>query len=411
MKIDRRGLIGGGAAVLAAMPRASLSLTPQQRLFLSSNKNGFWNFKGSNLSRWQTALAAKNAGTGNARIMTFTDSTGIGTGAGSGGSFLLNGAKPFSWPWLVAKNFNSGVVGNASMCGDNGLFNGASETLPNFDPRISFTGGWSDNNAASTLGGSFLKAVTTTGVFNFAPTNSIDTIVVGRPLNTGLASATVSVDGGASLGTINENASFAFGESTFTCSPGVHTINLNYTGSGATFFLTYILAYLSSVKEVSVLNAGWFGATSNDLSATFANSPWEPGTAIGLTNQNLTIMENGIVNDMNSNGAISLATSLANNTALVNTALVPGDVILMSGPPSQPGGSNNRASYATQASYVHQMKALAYSKNVPMIDIWTLFGGVYQPSLMFDDVHPNAAGYTAISNYVIKALAPGFTAN
>lgn len=57
------------------------------------------------------------------------------------------------------------------------------------------------------------------------------------------------------------------------------------------------------------------------------------------------------------------------------------------------------------------MKTLAYSNNIPFIDVWNgVFGGTYQAALMFDDKHCNTAGYTAIANFILPALAAGFKA-
>ena len=58
------------------------------------------------------------------------------------------------------------------------------------------------------------------------------------------------------------------------------------------------------------------------------------------------------------------------------------DVILMSGAPSEAGVY---ASYATQASYVENMKSLAYAADVPFVDVWGLFG-TWNASAMYDSL-------------------------
>jgi lysophospholipase L1-like esterase len=75
-------------------------------------------------------------------------------------------------------------------------------------------------------------------------------------------------------------------------------------------------------------------------------------------------------------------------------------VILMSGVPSKTGVF---ASYATQTAYVTNMRSLAYAADVPLIDIWALFGGTWKSSAMADSLHPNGLGYELIAGYARAA--------
>ena len=112
------------------------------------------------------------------------------------------------------------------------------------------------------------------------------------------------------------------------------------------------------------------------------------------------IFEAGIINDWD--GRVPLATVTANMTAVIDRLKsVNCDVILMSGAPSQAGVF---ASYATQASYVANMKSLAYAVDVPFIDIWGLFGGTWKSSAMNDALHPNQFGYELIAGYAKAAV-------
>jgi lysophospholipase L1-like esterase len=77
------------------------------------------------------------------------------------------------------------------------------------------------------------------------------------------------------------------------------------------------------------------------------------------------------------------------------------DVILMSGVPSKP---DYLPSYAAQEAYVTNMKKLAYTADVPFIDVWTLFGGRWNKPAMFDWLHPNQTGYELIAGYVKAAV-------
>jgi VCBS repeat-containing protein len=53
--------------------------------------------------------------------------------------------------------------------------------------------------------------------------------------------------------------------------------------------------------------------------------------------------------------------------------------------------------------------ALIASANTPgvwCLDTWQAYGNTYQPSLMADGLHPNAAGYTVQANWMLEQLAP-----
>jgi lysophospholipase L1-like esterase len=117
--------------------------------------------------------------------------------------------------------------------------------------------------------------------------------------------------------------------------------------------------------------------------------------AVAAISPNLVIFEAGIINDWDDRIALS---TVASNMMTVISALksVNCDVILMSGVPSQAG---DYPSYATQATYVANMKSLAYLANVPFIDIWGLFGGTWNSSAMCDPLHPNQIGYGLIAGY------------
>jgi lysophospholipase L1-like esterase len=59
------------------------------------------------------------------------------------------------------------------------------------------------------------------------------------------------------------------------------------------------------------------------------------------------------------------------------------------------------------------MRAMAITKNIPFIDVFSLWGGTYASPLANgwmsgDGVHPNTTGYAQIASYVNRALATGF---
>ena len=50
--------------------------------------------------------------------------------------------------------------------------------------------------------------------------------------------------------------------------------------------------------------------------------------------------------------------------------------------------------------------ASSVTPGVWCLDTWQAYGNTYQPSLMADGLHPNAAGYTVQANWMLKQLAP-----
>jgi lysophospholipase L1-like esterase len=355
---------------------------------------GFYNFTGQNLAHWVTARAAQMTGTANAKIVGYGDSTVTGYGAGTGTNGLV-GAKPSGWPNQLAALIASSSV--SSAIGD-GKIQGVTEAQ--YDPRYVLGSGWAPLVGLDILGGEFLTNTTANAVLSFTPTNQVDTFVIGYARSSNSGNIDINVDGAATttIGGVGSNAQL-FG--TVTVALGTHTLNL-VTKTGQSY-INSIYAYNSAAKEVSVLNAGFGGATSATLASTAA--PWGPLLVLQASQiiPDLVVGENGLVNDWNGQ---TLSASQTNNQAIITALKASGvSLILMSGPPSNPGVY---ASYAQQKQYVDQMKALAYSNNVPFINVWELMGGVWDTTKMSDNAYPNAATYGIIAGWVNQALSQGF---
>jgi lysophospholipase L1-like esterase len=156
--------------------------------------------------------------------------------------------------------------------------------------------------------------------------------------------------------------------------------------------------YNSAIKEVSVYNLG--GCRWGSADFVVNDHPWNTLPAVAAISPSLAIFEAGIINDWDDR--IPLSTVKSNMLTVINALKsVNCDVILMSGAPSKAGVF---ASYDTQAAYVENMKSLAYAANVPFIDVWGLLGGTWNPTAMFDSLHPNRIGYGLIAGYA-KAAA------
>lgn len=357
---------------------------------------GYSNFTGSNLSQFQAAQAAKNAGTRNSVILPYGDSTVAGVGAGTG-TYGVTHAKVGSWPKLLAGLMSGGSASN--VFGDNYVSLDAGETVYTFDPSV--TGNWTVGTAQTI--GFYLNTTVINNTLSWTPSNQVNTLEIGWLTYPGTGTMTIKDEANNVLATLNENAAAALQKTIVSLALGTHTFTATYTTGGSNVNLGYFRAYNSASKETSVLTAGCAGKNSTQLAAT--TSVWSPINVLKFLAPDLTLIEGGVVNDWLQ--SIALATSLSNLQAQVTAAKLSGSAILVSPPVS----ASTSSPYATQAQYVAQMKSLAYSNNIPFIDVWNgVFGGTYQAALMFDDKHCNTAGYTAIASYIKPALAAGFLA-
>ena len=370
-----------------------------QRLLLSGGGKlfpaQFHNFTGSNLSSWATALAAQKAGTQNAKIFNAIDSTTAGEGGTSNGE--LSNAKSGSYPTQLANLLKNGS--SSSQFGDSGVTQ-FGNSITNFNYQIALGTGWATLPTPGTAGGRFFSSSSNgSGALAFTPLNQVDTVDIYWARGNG--TFIVNVDGGSTLATINTAGSNGIAKSTVTFTLGTHTINIIQSGTTAVY-IGGIDAYNSTLKEISVLNAGWCGSHVVDWAS--GDPAYGPMSALSVVAPNLTLVMAGI-NDWNSGTSLSTFSSLLGT--IINTAKSSGSVILISGVPSQAAG---HASYATQATYVAAMSTLAYSSNIPFIDMWNLFaGGTWEAAnsagLMYDSLHPNGTGYGVIAKYINLAIS------
>lgn len=399
MMMRRREFITGAAALAAyaQLPSAARAL-PQGRSATMADEDrlpvGFHNFTGANLANWRAALAAQQRGTSNAIIGCLGDSTVAGQGASS--NELASNAKSLSWPTQLAKLMPNGSW--SSVWGDNNVSANAGD-LHSFDARLNRSG-WSINyiEASGTLCGGFFHGQPTTSTHSFTPTNAIDTIEIWYAQSPDNGYFSIDVDGGPPLATVNCEGPNAFMKATARCAPGLHTINLQQTTNNENeIYLTGLRAYNSAIKEVSVYNLG--GCRWDSADFVVKTYPWSTLPAVTAITPNLVIFQAGVVNDWDDR--TPLATVTANMTQVIDALKsVNCDVILMSGPPSEAGVY---ASYETQEAYVANMKSLAYTANLPFIDVWALFGGRWKASAMSDSLHPNQVGYELIAGYARTA--------
>ena len=357
--------------------------------------SGWFNVNSTSLQKWRKAMANVRSGASRAKIVVVGDSTSAGSGAGTGGTLNQNGAFANGWVADFATLLNKYVATVfQSFWGDQAVSVG----YGTYDTRVTLGANWSQNTSG--LGGNMFKY--TTGAVNnltFTPTAAFDTIVVWYMKISGDGTATINVDGGASLGTINfSNSSSILTSSTFTVAAGTHTINI-VPNNDATFFVVGVQTYVAGTKAVDVFQTAVNGATA----ATFVGgaSPWQSPLALEALAPDLTVIDLTI-ND--SNNGTSLATYISNMQTLITDAKLSGDVLLVVGPPS----NTTQATNGTLDQFIAALRGLAISNNVPLLDLktrWTSYAAANPVFPYFDSKHPEVSGYWDIGLAISEMLS------
>jgi lysophospholipase L1-like esterase len=161
------------------------------------------------------------------------------------------------------------------------------------------------------------------------------------------------------------------------------------------------IIYNSAVKQIHVINAGWGGATSNDLVA--ATNNWGTVGSIAFWTPDLVIINIGI-NDLNQATPTAQATFNANVQQIINAAkAVNADVILMV--PTPIGTANGLANQATFQTYIHALATTNSLNVIDMLATWGSFATANANGWMNTDlIHPKAIGYAQVANTVFGAI-------
>ncbi len=349
------------------------------------------------LRHWNAAVAKVRAGVQLGKAALIGDSTTTGTGAGSGGAGLT-GARAKSYPTVLATLLQAYQVPAQA----NSFFGGAGQTSTYFssgyDPRVIQAPGtgWQPN--ASSLGGGAFQNTTTTDPLQFTPVDAFDTMVIYYIQNTGFATWTVNVDGGATLATVNSAGTSSVQTSTVTTTLATHTINIARTGVGTSAYIIGIDTYDSATKKLSIWNMGQSGTKVADW--VLAVNPWDKLNALGTVAPDLTIIDLGI-NDWTA--GTDPTTFAANYQTLITKAQLSGDCILMVPVPS----STSSASTATQTIYADIIRGLAVTNTCALVDMiypwgsYTISNGL---GYMYDNLHPLPAGYADMARSVYNQL-------
>jgi hypothetical protein len=348
-------------------------------------RRSFMNFKPSNTRKLRKGLANVRAGLANMNVMVVGDSTQAGDGAGTGTNGF-DGARLLTPSRRLASNLSGRGIVTAQEVGIFGAAGvGASQYPSTYDPRLSYGAGWSAVSAG--IGGAYYDNSTTTNALAFTPAIAFDTIVYWYLQNTGYATFTIDVDGGAAIETVNAASTGALVKHTVTCALGTHTINWKRTGTGANLRIAGCTVYNSAAKTVDVWNCGVSGATST--SWINAANPWSPLNAITALAADLYIVDLGI-NDWI--GGTSLSTFQTQMQSIITACQASGDVVLCNPVPQAIASTV----LATQLQYVSVLQTLQQSNDLPWLDFRNLMETQEISNAngtQYDATHPDNLGY------------------
>ncbi|GAW41269.1 hypothetical protein SH203_01673 [Brevundimonas sp. SH203] len=343
------------------------------------------------LPAWSAAVRTMQAGGREARLLCIGDSVTQGFGGVAGG--WTPNARAGAWPErLAAAMSGRGLPTSAACVAGAGAADGASGGYGAYDPRVTLGSGWSVNALAGLGGRLFSGAASSAGSWSFQSDGAVDRFDLWAVTNTALGVLTVETDG-AVRATVNTTKAASMEITTVAFPETSGPVSVRWASGGAVFVVGGV-AWRSEVKRARVINAGWGGARVADWITT--DQPYRAYGALPVAAPDLTVI--GLtINDWNAGTAV--ATYRTQLGQLVDRAAATGDVLLMTGCPSDP--SQGKASYAVQTAIRDAVFEVATAKGLAApIDGAALFGGAFAGGLMFDAVHPNAAGQARIAEAV-----------
>lgn len=351
------------------------------------------NMTAARFTATRAAKARIAGGTGRGLIAILGDSVSTDWGCGTGGTAYtgarLLGANKALAAGLISRSIQANMD-TWTGCGiGGGMTFGAVANA--YDPRISFGSGWNPITSGSGspsgiawFGGGFINCTGATGVFAIAFTSSFDTFDVDYMKFSGGGSFDVSIDAGASLGTINtNNATTVMATQRFTVAAGVHTVKITPTSTTQIFFQG-VRPFLSTLKAFDLILGGWGGARTGDWSYVVA--PQNALNLLDLYQPDLTIIASLSLND--GNNTVTTATLRSNLQTTITKAKLYGDVVLETA-----NAGNDAGNISTQENYRPIFYELASSNNIALFDVRDRYGTwatANAASMMFDSLHPNA---------------------
>lgn len=370
------------------------------------NSPYFYGFKTTNLTRWIDAVRAMSSGYSPV-VQFIGDSTVAGAGAGTGGTSGYIDAKRRSIEMKLAAALRARGYSARAMhyCGDNNVRASGGITYDATAGTSFFTGltGTGITYTQTSMGGFVpkLTSAVTPDKLSWTPPHAFDRITITYLRNTTLGTASVNVDGGASLGSIVSAGSAGMGTATFSCTEGLHTVNITLTTAGTGFYPHSIRCWSTARPSIDIVNAGWGGATAATWTDTA--SAWSTKNALILNplGADLTIIKL-MTNDVN--GATTVGTYQTQMTDLITAVKQGGSsVIVLSNDPIDSGNVYN----GKQATFIAALRdTVCPQLDVPFVDLNAYMGPYFeQPAAqVYNSLHPSETGYAVEASLVAGAM-------
>lgn len=387
----RRSVLGANSAGAGSSSGAA-SAYPAARPVTSTKRydprTGLYNAHGGNMAKWRKALAKARAGVKSARLGVNGDSIVFG-------QYGTPAAFQAGWPARLRKMFDD-RLGVRAGTGVHWCF----QSYRSDDTRVVYTG------ATDVSGyGPFAKSCVSLQGANSITFGPVDcdsfTVYYLSQSGTGKTMG-LSIDGGA-VQNVNTGGGAGNAPATATitaASYGAHTLTITAVAS-----IVYVVGFEGIVaggKGVNVTGCGYPGlAAANFITSAGDATPTTHQFPLVHAAPDLTMIAFGANEWL---GDQAVATFLANLQTAVGLVPVTSDVMLVTSVP------NNKTTgpTGTQAAYDNQMWALADTLDIPVLDLSARWGTrAADPSIYFDNTHPNNVGYYDIAAMAFDALITG----
>jgi lysophospholipase L1-like esterase len=338
--------------------------------------------------RWRTALANVRRGISNAKLAFVGDSTTAGTGSsGTTGKLRVN-----SYPAQISAMFTAyGITG-----GLENVFGTANSTVSTYNDKVQLLNGSVVTAGNLSIGGGLHQLTASTHTFAFTPAATCDTFDVYHVKTGGTGTSTINLDGGGTLATVT---GFISGggvvKTTVSGTLAAHTLNVVW--SAGTNYVLGVDAYNSAVKQVSCWNLGASGATAAQIASTSTGYASKNGLATLAPDMTVICIA---INDWNV--PTDITTWKATMQSIIDTALISGDVMLVT-----PVPSGNATTLAVQRTFVDATYTLAADNAIRVVDIWKRWGSYTSGNAVGfynDTLHPSGIGYADKAQTIFKAL-------
>lgn len=353
--------------------------------------------------KWGAAAGKAKNGTRNARIMMIGDSTMAGAGSTGSPGFNANGIAKTPFAYLASELNKRYTTASAHAW----FGSGAMGTIANqavFDPRLVFGAGWQYNAFdGGGLGFQCVQNSSDTSQIQFTPTANVDTFVIWYIRNAGFGTLSWAINAGGATNVSTAGAAGVIGLVVPAGSLAANTLKVARV-SGDVFVLG-MEAYDSTTKQIQIMSGAISGATTSSFVQT--SQPWSVLNQLVTTAPDLTIIQlqtNDCINN------VDLTTYTNNLTSIYNYAITTGDVVFVSGYPSQIT-YNAYTTLANQQRYRDAMQTLASSLDCTFIDIWQYcqsyetMQAVSGAGMYADSLHPTGNLYAMAASYMAGKIA------